>query len=526
MNVPGVREETVVLRYKVNGSAAMTDTSLVRARGVRSAAVASPLLSMVRDSSATVVSGASRIPFERSSRDRRLPWRCRSSTMVEQSMAMRKREDEVFPNAAGIDIGASSHWVAVPRHLAEAAGDEPVREVGAMTDDLVALAHWLVKLGVDTVAVESTGVYWIPVLEQHGLKVWLVDARQMKCVPGRKSDVQDCQWLQKLMSLGLLRAAWRPSADVCVLRSVARQRETLLTEQASWVQRMQKALVQMNIQLTEVLSDVMGQTGQAIIRDIVAGQRDARVLARHRSRRVRASEADIAKALTGNWREEHLFVLKQALGMYDDIEWHLGECDTRLDELLDERASKAVDVGKLPRAGSKTRVEHDIRQRLANWAGVDLTRINGLGVTVVMKLLTEIGPDLSRFATVKHFCSWLGLCPGTKISGGKVLSSGTKRSANRARQALKLAAQAPWRSESALGSFYRRLCSRMDKPRANTATAHKLARMVYFMLTRGEAFVDQGQQHYEEQQRQRNIAALQRRANALGFQINPLGTAA
>lgn len=444
-------------------------------------------------------------------------------------MAMRKREDEVFPNAAGIDIGASSHWVAVPRHLAEGAGDEPVREVGAMTDDLTALARWLVSLGVDTVAVESTGVYWIPVfevLEQHGLKVWLVDARQMKYVPGRKSDVQDCQWLQKLMSLGLLRAAWRPSADVCVLRSVARQRETLLIEQASWVQRMQKALVQMNIQLTEVLSDVMGQTGQAIIRDIVAGQRDARVLARHRSRRVRASEADIAKALTGNWREEHLFVLKQALGMYDDIERHLGECDTRLDELLDERAGKTVDVGKLPRAGSKTRVEHDIRQRLANWAGVDLTRINGLGVTVVMKLLTEIGPDLGRFATVKHFCSWLGLCPGTKISGGKVLSSGTKRSANRARQALKLAAQALWRSESALGSFYRRLCSRMDKPKANTATAHKLARMVYFMLTRGEAFVDQGQQHYEEQQRQRNIAALQRRANALGFQINPLATAA
>lgn len=444
-------------------------------------------------------------------------------------MAVRKREDEVFPNAAGIDIGASSHWVAVPRHLAEAAGDEPVREVGAMTGDLNALARWLVKLGVDTVAVESTGVYWIPVfeiLEQHGLQVWLVDARQMKYVPGRKSDVQDCQWLQKLMSLGLLRAAWRPSADVCVLRAVARQRETLIVEQGSWVQRMQKALVQMNIQLTEVLSDVMGQTGQAIIRDIVAGQRDARVLASHRHRRIRASEDDIAKALTGNWREEHLFVLKQALGMYDDIGRHLAECDAQLDALLDERAAAAVDVGALPRAGSKARTEHDIRQRLANWAGVDLTRIDGLGVTVVMKLLSEIGPDVSRFASVKHFCSWLGLCPGTKISGGKVLSSGTKRSANRARQALKLAAQALSRSESALGAFYRRLCARMDKPKANTATAHKLARMVYFMLTRGEAFVDQGQQRYEEQQRQRSIAALKRRAAALGFQINPLEVAA
>lgn len=444
-------------------------------------------------------------------------------------MAMRKREDEVYPNAAGIDVGGSSHWVAVPAHLAQQAGCDAVREFGAMTDDLNALADWLLACGVDTVALESTGVYWIPVfevLEQRGLKVWLVDARQLKYVPGRKSDVQDCQWLQKLMSLGLLRAAWRPSAEVCVLRAVARQREALLTEQASWVQRMQKALVQMNIQLTEVLSDVMGQTGQAIIRDIVAGARDPKCLARHRHSRVKAGEADIARALTGTWREEHLFVLKQALGMYDDIARHLAECDAKLDALLDARSRAKVEIGNLPRLGSKARAEFEIRQRLANWAGVDLTRINGLGVTVVMKLLTEIGPDVSRFASVKHFCSWLGLCPGTKISGGKVLSSGTKRSVNRARQALKLAAQSLCRSESALGAFYRRLCARMDKPRANTATAHKLARMVYFMLTRGEAFVDRGQQHYEEQQRQRSIAALKRRAAALGFQINPMGAAA
>jgi len=297
-------------------------------------------------------------------------------------MAMRKREEEVFPNAAGIDIGASSHWVAVPRHLAEAAGCEPVREVGAMTDELNVLALWLVELGVDTVAVESTGVYWIPVfevLEQHGLKVWLVDARQLKYVPGRKSDVADCQWLQKLMSLGLLRAAWRPSAEVCVLRAVARQRETLLVEQASWVQRMQKALVQMNIQLTEVLSDVMGVTGQAIVRDIVAGVRDPRQLARHRQRRVKASAAEIARALEGNWREEHLFVLKQALAMYDDIGRHLAECDVKLEALLEARGGAQVDLGKLPRAGSKARAEQTLRQRRANWAGVDLTRINGLG---------------------------------------------------------------------------------------------------------------------------------------------------
>ena len=435
-------------------------------------------------------------------------------------MPVRKREDEVFPNAAGIDVGASSHWVSVPPHRVE----ESVREFGAMTDDLNAMADWLLACGVDTVALESTGVYWIPVyevLEQRGLKVWLVDARQMKYVPGRKSDVQDCQWLQKLMSLGFLRAAWRPDGEVCVVRAVARQREVLLTEQASWVQRMQKSLVQMNIQLTEVLTDVMGMTGQAIIREIVAGERDPKALARHRDRRVKASAEAITKALTGNWRDEHLFVLRQALGMYDDIAGHLTECDTKLQTLLRALGQRNVDLGKVPRAGSKTRQEFDARQGLANWAGVDLTRINGLGLAAAMKILSEIGPDLSRFETVKHFCSWLGLCPGTKISGGKILSAKTKRSANRVRQALKMAAMSLSHSSSALGAFYRRLCSRMDKPSANTATAHKLARMVYFMLTRGEDFVDQGQQRYEEQQRLRSIAALRRRAAALGFEINP-----
>jgi len=435
-------------------------------------------------------------------------------------MPVRKREDEVFPNAAGIDVGASSHWVAVPPHLAE----DSVREFGAMTDDLNAMADWLIACGVDTVALESTGVYWIPlyeVLEQRGLKVWLVDARQMKYVPGRKSDVQDCQWLQKLMSLGFLRAAWRPDGEICVVRAVARQREVLLIEQASWVQRMQKSLVQMNIQLTEVLTDVMGMTGQAIIRAIIAGERDPKALALHRNRRVKASAEEITKALTGNWRDEHLFVLGQALAMYDDIARHLAECDTKLQALLRALGQRNVDLGKVPRAGSKTRQDFDARQTLANWAGVDLTRINGLGLAAVMKILSEIGPDLSRFETVKHFCSWLGLCPGTKISGGKVLSAKTKRSANRVRQALKMAAMSLSHSDSALGAFYRRLCSRMDKPSANTATAHKLARMVYFMLTRGETFVDLGQQRYDEQQRLRSIAALRRRAAALGFEINP-----
>src|SRR5438093_9638108 len=267
--------------------------------------------------------------------------------MMEQALAQRNRSLKpgkprqaltlTHPNAAGIDIGGAAHYVAVPPER----DAEPVREFASFTADLHALADWLIECGVDTVALESTGVYWIPVyevLEQRGLKVWLVDARQMKYVPGRKSDVQDCQWLQKLMSLGLLRGAFRPDGEVCVVRAVARQREVLITEQGQWVQRMQKALVEMNIQLTEVLSDVMGVTGQAFIRAIVAGERDPKVLARYRDGRVKASAAEIAEALRGNWREEHLFVLTQALAMYDDIGRHLHECDAKLQRLLAERA--------------------------------------------------------------------------------------------------------------------------------------------------------------------------------------------
>jgi len=334
-------------------------------------------------------------------------------------MAMRKREEEVvFPNAAGIDVGASSHWVAVPKHLA----DEPVREFGAMTDDLNALADWLLACGVDTVALESTGVYWIPVyevLEQRGLKVWLVDARQMKYVPGRKSDVQDCQWLQKLMSLGLLRGAFRPGDEVCVLRAVSRQREVLLDEQASWVLRMQKALVQMNLQLGEVLTDVMGMTGQAIIRDIVAGQRDPAVLAAHRHGRVKASAADIRRALTGNWRDEHLFVLAQALAMYDSLAQRIVECDAKMQAVLTPLGCHELMLSGPSKRPGKNSPGFDLRTALARWAGVDLTRINGLAVTSVLKILSEIGPDLSRFANVKHFCSWLGLCPARRSAAAR-----------------------------------------------------------------------------------------------------------
>jgi transposase len=277
----------------------------------------------------------------------------------------------------------------------------------------------------------------------------------------------------------------------------------------------------MNIQLAEVLTDVMGMTGQAIIRAIVAGERDPQVLASHRHGRVKRSTDEIARALTGNWREEHLFVLGQAMAMFDSLAQRILECDAKIEALLVPLGRHEVELTGPAKRRSKNTPEFDVRTALARWAGVDLTRINGLAVTTVMTILSEIGPDLGRFASVKHFCSWLGLCPGTKVSGGKVLSARTRRSTNRVRQALKLAAMSLSRNDSALGAFYRRLCARMDKPRANTAVAHKLARMVYIMLTRGEAFVDRGQQHYEEQQRQRSIDALRRRASALGFQITP-----
>lgn len=439
-------------------------------------------------------------------------------------MAMRKRSDEVFPNAAGIDVGGSSHWVAVPAHAAA----EPVREFGTMTDDLNAVADWLLRCGVAVVALESTGVYWIPVfevLERRGLTVCLIDARQLKYVPGRKSDIQDCQWIQKLMSLGLLRAAWRPADAVCVIRAIVRQREVLLTAQAEWVQRMQKALIQMNIQLTEVLSDVVGATGQAIIRDIVAGERDPGRLAQHRTDRIKATAGEVQRALTGNWREEHLFVLQQALAMFDTVAQRISECDAKIEALLAPLGTHEVTLTGRAKSRHKNCPQFDARTALARWAGVDLTRVDGIALGTALTVLSEIGPDLSRFASVKHFCSWLNLCPGTKISGGKVLSSHTRRSANRARQAFKMAAMGVARSDSALGAFYRRLCARMDKPRANTATAHKIARMAYFMLTRGETYVDRGQERYQAQQRQRNLAALKRRAAALGYQITPLAAA-
>lgn len=433
-------------------------------------------------------------------------------------MAMRSSWEVAFPNAAGIDVGGAMHFVAIPPDR----GSEVVRKFGVCTAELHRMAQWLIDSGVDTVAMESTGVYWIPVfevLERRGLRVVLVNARHVHNVPGRKSDVVDCQWLQQLMSFGLLQGAFRPEDQVCALRALSRHRDTLITEQARQVQRMQKALVQMNVQLGDVLSDVMGASGQAIVRAIVAGERCAARLAGLCRRGIKARTEEVEQALQGNWREEHLFVLAQALSVYDAYAALLGECDAKLQQMLQGLAQFEPVASPKRSKVSKNAPKFDLHQALIRWCGVDLTRIDGLQVSTVFKVLAEIGTDLSRFKTVKHFCSWLGLCPGTRISGGKRLSGRLKPCANRAKQAFKMAAMSLARSQSALGAQYRRLSARLDKPRANTALAHKLARLFYLMLTRGQAYVDRGEAEYERRHRERALSNLKRRAAALGMQL-------
>jgi len=423
------------------------------------------------------------------------------------------------PNAAGIDIGNAAHFVAVPPDR----DDMPVREFPSFTVDLHAVADWLDACRVDTVAMESTGVYWIPMfelLESRGFTVLLVNARHVKNVSGRKSDVLDCQWLQQLMTYGLLSGAFRPAEQVCVLRSLWRQRAMLLRSQGRYVQQMQKALTQMNVQLANVISDVVGETGQKILRAIVAGERDGHALGAMKNARIRASIDEIAKSLQGNWRAEHLFALKQALGGFDFVGTQLAECDREIEPQLQRLQAHDGEPAKGKQRGrSRNAPKFDLRTHLFKICGVDLTRIDGIDVTTALAVISETGSDMSRFATVGHFTSWLGLCPGTKITGGKVISGKTKRCANHAAQALRLAAAALRTSQSALGAYFRRMCARMDKPKAVAAAAHKLARLIYTMLTKGEEYVDQGQDYYEERYRQRVLRQLSTRAEKFGMKM-------
>src|ERR1700723_2640965 len=342
--------------------------------------------------------------------------------------------------AAGIDIGSTFHVVAVPQEL----DAQPVRSFRSFTADLNALADWLVRLEITTVAMESTGVYWIPafeILEARGLEVVLVNARDAKNVPGRKTDINDAQWIQQLHSYGLLRASFRPGAQIVALRAYLRHRERLLEYAASHVQHMQKALMQMNLQLHHVVADITGVTGMKIVRDIVAGETDPAVLAAYRDVRCKASVETIRDALTGHYRPEHVFALRQALELYDFYRQKLSDCDVEIERAL-QALPKGPDAATPPRASQrgKNDLRFEIRSVLNTLLGVDLTEIHGLGPYSVLRIFAECGSDMTRWPTAKHFTSWLTLAPGNKISGGKVLSAKTRRSANRATVLLRLAA--------------------------------------------------------------------------------------
>ena len=428
----------------------------------------------------------------------------------------------VHPFAAGIDIGSKFHVVAVPEEL----DTEPVRTVSTFTNGLYRLADWLKELGILTVAMESTGVYWIPafeILQSRGLEVVLVNARDAKTVPGRKTDVNDAQWLQQLHQYGLLRASFHPSQGVGALRAYLRHRERLLDYAAAHVQHMQKALMQMNVQLQHVVSDVTGATGLRIIRAIVSGDTDPEALARYRDVRCKASLETIREALVGNYQREHVFALSQALALYDFYQIQVSECDEEIERTLEQlRADSPTPEGPLPPARVKkghsaNALHFDVREALYALVGVDLTQIHGLGPYISVKLISECGTDMAKWPSAKHFTSWLTLAPGNKISGGKLLSSRTRRSSSRAASLLRLAATTAGRTDTALGAFYRRLAARVGKAKAITATARKLAVLFYNTLRYGMEYTDPGATYYEERYRQRVITNLRRRAKTMGF---------
>jgi transposase len=457
---------------------------------------------------------------------------------VKQQEATRKQTEpepkwsampQIRPDAAGLDIGEAEIVACVPPERAA----RPIRSFGTFTPDLQALVEWLEGCGIKTVAMESTGVYWIPLyelLEERGIEAYLVNARHLKHVPGRKSDVCDAQWIQRLHSYGLLAASFLPAAGWRPLRTYWRHRQGLVEHRAPHIQHMQKALGQMNLRLTQVLSDITGVTGLAIIRAIVAGERNPVRLAQLRDRRCQHSDAEIAKALSGAYRQEHLFTLKQALALYDFYTAQLAECDAQLEQEYAKLLQQApFDQDDLPPLGpdpkknshAKNAPAFDVRASLYPLVGIDLVAVSGLEASSVQTIVSEIGTDMSRWPTAKHFCSWLGLAPHNDISGGKVLASKTLKGRNRAGQAFRLAAQSVGRGESAFGAFFRRLRARIGVQQAIVATAHKIARTVYAMLKHRLPFQEAGAHEYERRYRQRVVASLNKRALALGLRLVP-----
>lgn len=423
---------------------------------------------------------------------------------------------------AGIDIGSTSHFIAISSDLDK----DNVREFGAFTRDLRAATFWLKSKGIQSIAMESTGVYWIPfyeILEEAGIEVLLVNAHHVKNVPGRKSDVLDCQWLQRLHSYGLLRGAFRPNGEFCSLRSLMRQRSMLVKEEASFKLRMHKALTQMNLHLHNVISEITGEVGLKILRDIVAGITDPKILSRHRTDRYKCSQEEIEKSLEGNYKIEHIFSLKQAIDFYDFYQSKLRECDEKIEstvsnicKLSDDNEKKQL---KFVSKRRKNELHFDARASLEELTGVDLTKIDGLDSHSVLKIVSEVGTDMGRWRTVKHFTSWLGLAPGTKISGGKKLSTRTKKCKNKASEVFRIAAFALHRSKSALGAFLRRKKAQLGAPEAITATAHKIAKIFYCMIKNKTEYKDIGASYYEQKFKDRTIKKLALRAESMGFTL-------
>jgi transposase len=436
----------------------------------------------------------------------------------------------IHPNAAGMDIGARAIVVAVPpdRTL------DPVRVFETFTPDLQALVAWLLHCGIDTVAMESTGVYWVPIfelLEQHGIHPYLVNARHVKTVPGRKSAWNDAQWLQKLHALGLLQGSFRPDAEMCILRTLLRHRAELIAHRAPHILHMQKALKLMNLQLSEVLTDITGVTGQAILRAIVRGERDPLRLAQLRTAACQSSADVIAKALTGTWRDEQICILTQALELFDFYTRQLAACDAQIERQFAAMKPRfASDEPSLPwprvKPGSKSKNQpaYNARTYLARLTGVDLVAVTGISASIAQTILAEVGTDMRKFPTVKHFCSWLGLAPHNDISGGSVLRSRTLKVVNRAPQAFRQAAQAVARSDSAFGAYLRVMRARLGPQQAIVATAHKIARVVYHLLKHHEAFTAESATAYTRQRRERELKHLTRRASKLGDTLTPVAT--
>lgn len=439
-----------------------------------------------------------------------------------------KRSEQVeivHPNAGGLDIGSREIWVCVPPDR----DVESVKMFGTFTPDLQHLADWLVGCGVDTVAMESTGVYWLPafeILEARGLKVYLVNARHIKNVPGRKSDVKDCQWIQKLHSLGLLSGSFRPDSDMCALRAYLRHRAQLIQHRSPHILHMQKALQQMNVQLPQVLRDITGDTGMAIIRAIVAGERDSVKLARFRDPKCKNPEETFAKALTGDWKSEHLFALKQSLELYDFYGTQVAACDIAIQQqysAMKPRWVSTPDTPLVPKANRRRRRKNEppaeSRAEIIRLTGVDLAAVGGIGVSLAQTILSEIGSDMTKWPSDKHFTSWLGLAPHNDISGGKVLRSRLLPTHNRAGQAFRQAATAVSRGPSSFGSYYRRKRAQGGPRFAQVATAHKLARAVYHMLKYHVQYEDMGAETYERKQRERDVVSLRKKAAKLGFKL-------